>query len=111
LKGAGWNYSLALLNVLRRQLRDDNGRQMWENIAQPGQASNSDRRILPVANASHAVWSRRPYFQRAIAEPQASRPYLAITDARMCVTLSIMIRNATQQGCVYCADILWEEHR
>jgi hypothetical protein len=105
---------LALPNVLRCYLLDGNGRQLGENIASPNQALAIDRRFLPVANTSDAVWSRRPYFQRAIAEPgqvQVSRPYLSITDARMCVTLSIMIRNATQQGCVYCADILWEEHR
>jgi len=105
---------LALPNVLRCYLLDGNGRQLGENIAQPGQALDADKRFLPVANASDAVWSRRPYFQRAIAEPgqvQVSRPYLSITDARMCVTLSIMIRNASRQGCVYCADILWEEYR
>lgn len=104
---------LVLPNVLRCYLLDGNGHQLGDNIVPPGRAQSVDRRFLPVSNTRDAVWSRRPYFQRAIAEPgqvQVSRPYLSITDARMCVTLSIMLKNKPQQDCVYCADILWEEN-
>lgn len=102
---------LAMPNVLRCFLLDGNGRQLGDNIAPPIHALNADKRFLPVSNASGVVWSRRPYFQRAVAAPgqvQISRPYLSVADARMCVTLSIMIRNTSAQDCIYCADILHE---
>lgn len=102
---------LAMPNVLRCFLLDSNGRQLGGNIALPGPGSSADKRFLPVSHAAEAVWSRRPYFQRAVAAPgqvQISRPYLSIADARMCITLSIMIRNASAQDCVYCADLLHE---
>ena len=87
---------LALPNVLRCFLLEGNGRQLGGNIALPSRAQNEDKRFLPVSNASDATRSRRPYFQRAVAAPgqvQISRPHLSIADARMCVTLSIMLRS------------------
>lgn len=101
---------LAMPNVLRCFLLDSNGRQLGGNIELIGEASR-DKRFLPVSHAADSVWSRRPYFQRAVAAPgqvQISRPYLSIADAKMCVTLSIMIRNVSEQDCVYCVDILHE---
>ena len=103
---------LALPNVLRCYLLDGDGRQLGDNVVPPGQGTCMDRRFSPVSNPGAAVWSRRPYFQRAMAEPgqvQISRPYLSITDARMCVTISINIKNLWKQDRVYCADILWED--
>jgi hypothetical protein len=103
---------LALPDVLRCYVLDDKGRQMGENIVSSGHESCVDKRFLPVSNPGNAVWARRPYFQRAVAEPgqvQVSRPYLSITDARMCITLSVMIQNTSQQDIVVCADILWED--
>lgn len=100
---------LTMPNVLRCFLLDKNGRQLGSDIALPSHAIQSDKRFLPVANGKEAVWSRRPYFQRALASPgqvQVSRPYLSITDAKMCVTLSVLIRNAAGQEGVYCVDIL-----
>lgn len=102
---------LAMPNVLRCFLLDSQGRQLGGNIALPDHAARTDQRFLPVSHAAEAVWSRRPYFQRAAAAPgqvQISRPYLSIADAKMCVTLSLMIRNAAGQECVYCADLLHE---
>ena len=100
---------LTMPNVLRCFLLDKSGRQLGSNIALPSRAMQADKRFLPVASGNEAVWSRRPYFQRALAAPgqvQISRPYLSITDAKMCVTLSVLIRNAAGQECVYCVDIL-----
>jgi len=100
---------LTIPNVLRCYLLDKNGHQLGSNITLPSRASQADKRFRPVANGKEAIWSRRPYFQRAVASPgqvQISRPYLSITDARMCVTLSVLIRNAADQECVYCVDIL-----
>lgn len=102
---------LAMPNVLRCFLLDSHGRQLGGNIALTEQVSSADKRFLPVSHAADAVWSRRAYFQRAVAAPgqvQISRPYLSIADAKMCVTLSILIRNAFAQECVYCADLLHE---
>lgn len=101
---------LSMPNVLRCFLLDGNGRQLGGKIELPSEA-NRDKRFLPVSHAAESVWSRRPYFQRAMAAPgqvQISRPYFSIADARMCITLSLMIRNASAQDCVYCADILHE---
>lgn len=103
---------LALPSVLRCYLLDGDGRQLGDNIIPPGHGTCMDMRFAPVSNPGDAVWSRRPYFQRAMADPgqvQISRPYLSITDAKMCVTISIRVRTASQQDLVYCADILWED--
>jgi len=102
---------LALPNVLRCYVLDGNGRQLGDNVVPP-KGAHLDRRFFPVSNPGEAVWSRRPYFQRAMAEPgqvQISRPYLSITDAKMCVTISIRIKNFSLQDRVYCADVLWED--
>ncbi len=115
LAAANWDATEASLrmltmpNVLRCYLLDNSGHQLGSNITLPSRASQADKRFRPVANGKEAIWSRRPYFQRAVASPgqvQISRPYLSITDARMCVTLSVLIRNAADQECVYCVDIL-----
>lgn len=86
---------LTMPNVLRCFLLDKSGRQLGSNIALPSRAMQADKRFLPVASGNEAVWSRRPYFQRALASPgqvQISRPYLSITDAKMCVTLSVLMQ-------------------
>lgn len=103
---------LALSDVLRCYVLDANGYQMGENIVAPGNESKGDLRFQPISNPAGAVWARRPYFQRAVAEPgqvQVSRPYLSITDARMCITLSVKLKNALAQDVVVCADILWDD--
>jgi EAL domain-containing protein (putative c-di-GMP-specific phosphodiesterase class I) len=111
----GWDAlsrMLALPNVLRCYALDGDGHQLGDNIVPPGNELKVDKRFQPISNPSGAVWARRPYFQRAVAEPgqvQVSRPYLSITDARMCTTLSVMVRNATGQDLVICADILSED--
>lgn len=105
------SHMLALPDVLRCYVLDDKGRQTGGNIVPAGHESLADKRFLPIANPGNAVWARRPYFQRAMEEPwqvQVSRPYLSITDARMCITLSIMIKNTLGQDIVVCADILRE---
>lgn len=103
---------LALPDVLRCYVLDDRGRQMGDNIVSAGHESLGDKRFLPIANPGNAVWARRPYFRRAVEAPwqvQVSRPYLSVTDARMCITLSVMIKNTLGQDIVVCADILWED--
>jgi len=51
------------------------------------------------------------YFRRAIQAPdqvQISRPYLSITGANMCVTLSIMLDSGTDPR-VFCLDLDWSD--
>lgn len=106
------SHMLALPDVLRCYVLDGNGYQLGDNIVSPGNESSADKRFLPISNPAGAAWARRPYFHRAVAEPgqvQVSRPYLSVTDARMCITLSVMIKNMAKQDLVICADILWEE--
>jgi EAL domain-containing protein (putative c-di-GMP-specific phosphodiesterase class I) len=68
-----------------------------------------DLRFAPVADARAARWARRPYFRRSlesIGKVQVTRPYLSISTARLCVTLSasFVIDGETR---VLCGDILW----
>lgn len=47
--------------------------------------------FLPLEDACGADWSRKPYYYRAMFQPgelQISRPYLSLTSACQCVTLS-----------------------
>lgn len=88
------------------------GTQLGVNIT-----SNADRhaiadpRLKPITDIHDANWSRRHYFRRAISNPgnvQISRPYLSITGANMCVTLSLQIRIGRETQ-VFCCDIEWNE--
>ncbi|MCL4315592.1 MAG: EAL domain-containing protein [Gammaproteobacteria bacterium] len=93
--------------VLRCYLLDESGRQVGANLVPPAQCLLTDPRFAPLANPAGANWSRRPYFRRAIEQPnqvQLTRPYLSITDARMCVTLSIAVQidKSTQ---ILCCDL------
>lgn len=85
------------------------GKQLGANLPAPHCRIANDPRFNPLIDAKEAVWSRRPYFRRAINNPgevQVSRPYLSITGATMCVTLSIMI-NTSQGAQVLCSDLDW----
>lgn len=96
--------------VLRCYLLDETGRQIGINLCPAKQHLHTDPRYAPLANPQEANWSRRPYFRRAIEQPnqvQLTRPYLSITDARMCMTLSVatQIDKKTQ---VLCCDLDWD---
>lgn len=100
---------LALPSVLRCFVLDDTGRQIGDNLLLSHASSALDKRFEPVSVASNATWARRHYFLRAMDEPgkvHVSRPYLSVSDAKMCVTLSIRLLTQAQQPQVFCADIL-----
>ncbi|MFC4158225.1 sensor domain-containing phosphodiesterase [Chitinimonas lacunae] len=66
-------------------------------------------RFAPLADTKGAIWSRRQYFRQAMrrfGELQISRPYLALTDGQLCVTLSLGIR-INNQPFVLCGDLAW----
>ncbi len=72
--------------------------------------SAREARFLPVSDAHGASWLRRPYFRGAMNEPgrvHATKPYLSITEASVCVTLSIAMTIGNEQ-CVLCGDVDWE---
>ena len=67
----------------------------------------SDKRYKPLDDAKSADWFRRHYLQRAIYHPeqlQVTRPYLSISGAHMCVTLSMKF-SAGDSESVLCCDL------
>jgi hypothetical protein len=88
----------------RAYLLDADGFQIGTNIEDPGPR---DLRFGPLADANGANWFRRPYFRKAIDRPddlQQTRPYLSVTDARMCLTFSIAFEKHGQR-LVLCCDL------
>ncbi len=97
--------------VERCFILDQEGQQTEPNIIPPGRTQQEDPRFHPVADARGAIWSRRHYFRKAMAQPehvQITRPYLSIIGATMCITLSIALRSNGQTR-VFCCDLSWEE--
>ena len=95
----------------RCYLLNQEGRQLGANLISPLRSTWHDPRFNPLADARDAIWSRRPYFRRAISNPgevQISRPYLSIAGANMCVTLSVMV-NIGRHTQVLCCDLDWNE--
>jgi len=89
---------------------DEHGRQISGNLTPPQRGRVDDPRFLPLRDASGATWFRRHYFRRAISAPgevHVSRPYLSLTSATMCVTLSTMVTVAGQLR-VVCCDLDWQ---
>lgn len=98
---------LGLAGVQRVYLLDVDGRQVGDNHENSIDLVEDTMAFGPFVRSGGADWSRRPYFQRAMARPaalQISRPYLSVRDARRCVTFSmaIEVRGETR---VLCADL------
>ncbi|MBF0573026.1 MAG: EAL domain-containing protein [Desulfamplus sp.] len=67
----------------------------------------NDKRFKPIEDAKNADWFRRHYLKRAILHPeqlQVTRPYLSITGAHMCITLSMQFSIGSNSS-VLCCDI------
>ncbi len=96
----------------RCYLLNHTGSQLGGNITATGHnPADNDPRFLPTADTRDANWSRRHYFRRAMSnqgEVQISRPYLSITGANMCVTLSVQIV-VDHEIQVFCSDIDWND--
>jgi len=63
----------------------------------------------PLSNAKGACWARRHYFRRANEQPgriQMTRPYLSLTEQRLCVTYSCATSHKEYGPCVVCMDVL-----
>lgn len=63
----------------------------------------------PLSDARGACWARRQYFRNAIEQPgrvQISRPYLSLTEQRLCVTFSCVVMRPGLGSVVICMDAL-----
>lgn len=95
-KGAGMQQAcLRLLEhptVSRCYLVDDKGVQIEDTLISETTARSLDPRFRPLESTTSADWYRQQYLRQALAQPenlQATTPYLCITGAYMCVTLSL----------------------
>jgi EAL domain-containing protein (putative c-di-GMP-specific phosphodiesterase class I) len=63
----------------------------------------------PLSDARGACWARRQYFRNAVEQPgrvQISRPYLSLTEQRLCVTYSCVVMRPGLGQVVLCMDAL-----
>ena len=108
------HYCERLLNhprVLCCYLLDDQGYQIADKLYgyHATQLSSSHHRALDKNQQDN--WSRRSYYQRAMASPmtiQISRPYKSLTNLGMCVTLSIAVEMKRKLN-ILCCDITWQD--
>lgn len=94
--------------VSRCYLVDDRGVQIDDTLVSEAMASSLDPRFRPLESTTRADWYRQQYLRQALAQPeqlQVTTPYLCITGAFMCVTLSLgyYFRGKLR---VLCCDIL-----
>lgn len=103
---------MAELNrVLRFYLLNEFGTQIGENITPEKRAIQRDLRLAPLLDGRGANWAHRPYFRRAMAHPdevQLTRPYLSLTDACMCLTLTRVVQLKRERA-VLCCDLEWQQ--
>jgi EAL domain-containing protein (putative c-di-GMP-specific phosphodiesterase class I) len=87
-----------------------NGIQIGHTVVSEAYRNKADIRFKPLHDTRNADWFRRHYLRRAMMHPnqlQITRPYLSITGAHLCVTLSMMF--STPSGSfVFCCDLNWE---
>ena len=87
-----------------------NGIQLGKTLVGKHYVSLKEKRFKPLEDARSADWFQRHYLRRAIAHPdqiQITRPYLSITGAHMCITLSMKF--CTPYGdSVFCCDLMGE---
>lgn len=98
---------LDMPRVERCYLLDADGVQIGVNLVPEARIHNADPRFRPLSDTRSATWFRRPYFRRAMehsGEVQITRPYLSLTGARMCVTLSMALPDDTGLR-VLCCDM------
>lgn len=102
---------LQLPGAERCFLLDSEGRQIGHNIINDRQPPVIDKRYSPLVDADGANWSRRYYFRRALDHPgkvQVTRPYLSITGANQCITVSIGT-HLNGEMLVLCGDVNWRD--
>ncbi len=91
-------------------LLDEHGQQIGLNHVGENYRLSVDPRLAPLNDTRDARWSRCPYFRRALecfGKVQVTRPYLSISSARMCVTVSVSFRHEGRIR-VICGDVRWQ---
>lgn len=106
-----FQHLLQLPRVERVYVLDGNGRQIGMSV--PGKSCRTwrDARYAPLQDSAGAIWARRHYFRRAMGNPgeiQVTRPYLSLTGAAICITLSVAVFNG-DLPVVLCGDLDWPE--
>lgn len=94
-------------SIVRMYMLRPDGIQIGETIHPQSLNHSYNPKFKPIQFAESANWFRRHYLQRAVLHPgqiQISRPYLSITGAHMCITMSVMFEVANKE-CVLCCDI------
>lgn len=99
---------LAHHTVSRCYLINASGVQIDDTLVAPSMAKTRDLRFRPLENTTSADWYRQHYLKQALAQPErihVTRPYLSVTGAYMCVTLSFAFSYSGELT-VLCCDIL-----
>lgn len=94
--------------VSRCYLIGDDGIQAHDSLLSRESAHRLDPRFRPLENTDRADWYRQHYLRRALRRPgelQVTRPYLSVTGAHMCITLSRAFVHG-DRTLVLCCDIL-----
>lgn len=94
--------------VTRCYMMSKEGIQIDETVTKHKQEVAQDPKFKPLENTESADWFRQHYLRRALSDPnelQITRPYLSVTGAYMCVTLSLLFK-AGDQDIIICCDIL-----
>jgi EAL domain-containing protein (putative c-di-GMP-specific phosphodiesterase class I) len=94
--------------VSRCYLVDDSGIQIRDTLISDITTENLDPRFRPLESTTSADWYRQQYLRQAISRPgslHVTAPYLCITGAYMCVTLSLGYYQGGDLN-VLCCDIL-----
>ncbi|TCW86843.1 diguanylate phosphodiesterase [Burkholderia sp. SRS-46] len=85
------------------------GEQFLPSIgAQPDDRNPATTRLAPLFPETHSNWSRRPYFQRAIAAPgrvALMGPHFSLTEGRDCYTAAVAT-HARDRLVVFCVDFV-----
>lgn len=96
-------------NLLRIYMLDEDGYQIGSNIDFLTSLKDSRKNLSPLVNTLNSNWYYRPYFRNAINLPNTihcTGPYLSVTDAEMCLTLSVAVK-IDGKTMVICCDIDW----
>ncbi|MFD2229600.1 EAL domain-containing protein [Alkalimarinus sediminis] len=94
--------------VTRCYMMNKDGIQIGETTTSRQNETAHNQKFKPLENTKSADWFRQHYLRRALSHPnelQITRPYLSVTGAYMCVTLSLLFKSGDQQ-IVICCDIL-----
>ncbi|UZE95270.1 EAL domain-containing protein [Alkalimarinus alittae] len=97
--------------VTRCYMMNKDGIQIDETVTSNQHEASQNPKFKPLANTKSADWFRQHYLRRALSDPnelQITRPYLSVTGAYMCVTLSLLFKSGNDD-IVICCDILADQ--